>query len=377
MCVKSRRLDVAQICMGNMRFARGAKAVREAQEEEKHQLEPQLAMVALQLNMKDEAKDLYQQCGRSDLLTKTLISSGEFDKALDLAKTKNRINLKHTHYKIAQNNETLGEYERAIEHYELSGTAAKEVPRMLWKNGLVDRLKHYVDQSGHKEALKWWAQFQESQGQLEAAVNYYKRSEDYGSVVRIFIQQGNMSKAQQVVLESNSSTACFHLARALEMAGDYKEAIQFYARANKLNQAIVLAREHSFDQEVLKLSLKSSKPVQAQSAIYFEKKMRWEGAARLFHASGNTKKALDLCKKYNLYEVMKDISTDIASQSLKAGGAGAPEAETANVAKTAQFFIDNEQYDKAVHILVSSKEVEEAIALCEQYNVQITEELAQ
>lgn len=45
--------------MGNMRFARGAKAVREAQEEEKHQLEPQLAMVALQLNMKDEAKDLY------------------------------------------------------------------------------------------------------------------------------------------------------------------------------------------------------------------------------------------------------------------------------------------------------------------------------
>lgn len=97
------------------------------------------------------------------------------------------------------------------------------------------------------------------------------------------------------------------------MAGDYKEAIQFYARANKLNQAIVLAREHSFDQEVLKLSLKSSKPVQAQSAIYFEKKMRWEGAARLFHASGNTKKALDLCKKYNLYEVMKDISTDIAS----------------------------------------------------------------
>ncbi len=87
--------------------------------------------------------------------------------------------------------------------------------------------------------------------------------------------------------------------------------------------------------------------------------MRWEGAARLFHASGNTKKALDLCKKYNLYEVMKDISTDIASQS------GPKDAESANVAKTAQFFIDNEQYDKAVHILVSSKEIDEALALCE------------
>lgn len=27
MCVKTRRLDVAEICIGNMRFGRGAKAV--------------------------------------------------------------------------------------------------------------------------------------------------------------------------------------------------------------------------------------------------------------------------------------------------------------------------------------------------------------
>ena len=28
MCVKTKRLDVTEICIGNMRFARGAKAVR-------------------------------------------------------------------------------------------------------------------------------------------------------------------------------------------------------------------------------------------------------------------------------------------------------------------------------------------------------------
>jgi intraflagellar transport protein 140 len=27
MCVKTKRLDVAEICIGNMRFARGARAV--------------------------------------------------------------------------------------------------------------------------------------------------------------------------------------------------------------------------------------------------------------------------------------------------------------------------------------------------------------
>lgn len=34
MCVKSKRLDVAEICLGNMRFARGARAVRESKNEE-------------------------------------------------------------------------------------------------------------------------------------------------------------------------------------------------------------------------------------------------------------------------------------------------------------------------------------------------------
>jgi intraflagellar transport protein 140 len=45
MCVKTGRLDVAEICIGNMRFARGAKAVREAKKEPEHQAK--LAMVAI------------------------------------------------------------------------------------------------------------------------------------------------------------------------------------------------------------------------------------------------------------------------------------------------------------------------------------------
>ena len=36
MCVKTNRLDVAEICIGNMRFARGAKAVREAKKEKEY-----------------------------------------------------------------------------------------------------------------------------------------------------------------------------------------------------------------------------------------------------------------------------------------------------------------------------------------------------
>lgn len=51
MCVKCKRLDVAEICIGNMKFARGARSIREAKKEP--EIETQLAMVAIQLGMVD------------------------------------------------------------------------------------------------------------------------------------------------------------------------------------------------------------------------------------------------------------------------------------------------------------------------------------
>ena len=45
MCVKTKRLDVAMVCLGNMRFARGAKSTRETEGEK--EIEARLAMVAI------------------------------------------------------------------------------------------------------------------------------------------------------------------------------------------------------------------------------------------------------------------------------------------------------------------------------------------
>ena len=96
MCVKTKRIDVALVCLGNMRFARGAKAARETDNEK--ELDARLAMVAIQLNMLDDAKELYKSCGRYDLLCKLYPSCGEWDEAIAIAAKYNRINLKNTHY---------------------------------------------------------------------------------------------------------------------------------------------------------------------------------------------------------------------------------------------------------------------------------------
>jgi intraflagellar transport protein 140 len=112
-----------------MRFARGARVVRETENE--RELEAKLAMVAIQLNMIDDAKELYKECGRYDLLCKLHSACGEWDEAIEVAEKYNRINLKNTHFAMAKHFESIGAIDDAIRHYVMSETYKSEVPRML------------------------------------------------------------------------------------------------------------------------------------------------------------------------------------------------------------------------------------------------------
>jgi intraflagellar transport protein 140 len=106
MCVKTKRLDVAEVCLGNMGHARGAAAVHAAKEEQRqleafnvptksrdirhprpqdhpqkpnnllHEVEVPIAMVAIQLGLLDDAARLYRDVGRFDLLHKLYQAAG-------------------------------------------------------------------------------------------------------------------------------------------------------------------------------------------------------------------------------------------------------------------------------------------------------------
>ena len=49
MCVKTKRLDVASVCLGNMKSARAARALRKAMKEPEH--DARVAILAVQLDM--------------------------------------------------------------------------------------------------------------------------------------------------------------------------------------------------------------------------------------------------------------------------------------------------------------------------------------
>ena len=298
MCVKTKRLDVAQVCLGNMRFARGARVVRETDKE--REVEARLAMVAIQLNMIDDAKELYKECGRYDLLCKLHQSCGEFEEAVEVSEKYNRINLKNTHFTMAKHFEGIGAIDDAIRHYIFSETHRSEVPRMLCALGLFDRLQQFVQTQKEPELYKWWAQYLEAQGLVQDALGFYRLALDYGSVVRLLCSGGDLGGAMKLALETNDAQACFHLARHYEQLGNIRDAIVYYSKSQRLHHAIRLAKECGYDQEVMTMSLMSSKPIMVQSASYFERKGKFDKAVSLYMRGGNKKKAMDLAMRHNI-----------------------------------------------------------------------------
>ena len=205
MCVKNKRLDVAKVCLGNMRFARGAKAAREAENEK--EIEAKLGLLSIQLNMIEEAKDLFEQCGRYDLLCDMLTASGEWEEAINIADKNNRINLKNIYYQMAQHYEQSGEFLLAIENYVKSNTHVREVPRMLYKNGMLDRLEKFIHERKEAALYKWWAQYKESKNDIGEAMNYYQKAEDHASLVRLFILSKDLNAAMQTAMETQDPAA--------------------------------------------------------------------------------------------------------------------------------------------------------------------------
>lgn len=79
MCVQTGRLDVAKICLGHLSQARSVRAIRKAMEDNTLEADAKTAVLAIELNMIEEAENLYKKCGRFDLLNRLLQCCGRFE----------------------------------------------------------------------------------------------------------------------------------------------------------------------------------------------------------------------------------------------------------------------------------------------------------
>ncbi|XP_005349174.1 intraflagellar transport protein 140 homolog isoform X2 [Microtus ochrogaster] len=363
MCVKTQRLDVAKVCLGNMGHARGARALREAEREP--ELEARVAMLAIQLGMLEEAEQLYKKCKRYDLLNKLYQASDQWQRAVEVAELHDRVHLRTTYYNYAKHLEASADCGLALSYYEKSDTHRFEVPRMLSED--LQSLELYINRMKDKTLWRWWAQYLESQAEMDTALRYYELAQDYFSLVRIHCFQGNIQKAAEIANETGDWAASYHLARQYESQDEVKQAVHFYTRAQAFNNAIRLCKENGLDDQLMNLALLSSPEDMIEAARYYEEKgEQMDRAVMLYHKAGHFSKALELAFTTQQFAALQLIAEDLDEKS-----------DPALLARCSDFCIEHRQFEKAVELLLAAKKYHEALQLCLEQNMTITEEMAE
>ncbi|XP_030906145.1 intraflagellar transport protein 140 homolog isoform X4 [Melopsittacus undulatus] len=266
---------------------------------------------------------------------------------------------------------TVGDMDEAfksiklIKSYEKSDTHRFEIPRMFSED--LQALESYINKMKDKNLWKWWAQYLESQSEMESALKYYALAQDYFSLVRVHCFQGNIQKAAEIANETGNWAASYHLARQYESQDEIKQAVHFYTRAQAFNNAIRLCKEHNLDDQLMNLALLSSPEDMIEAACYYEEKgEQMDRAVMLYHKAGHFSKALELAFATQQFGALQLIAEDLDERS-----------DPALLARCSDFFIEHTQYEKAMEMLLTAKKYHEALQLCLKQNLTITEEMAE
>ncbi|RZF46866.1 hypothetical protein LSTR_LSTR008247 [Laodelphax striatellus] len=361
LCVKTRRLDVAGVCLGRMGDARGVAALRQAQSYP--QLEARLATLAVHLGLIEEAEKLFESCGRWDLLNKMLQGLDEWERALQLAEEKDRIHVRHTCHAYARYLEERGDTEAAADMYRRADTHRSHVTRMLLDQPLA--LESYVIKSKDPALYKWWAQYMESSGDMELAMKYYKDAGDHLSMVRVMCFLEEFDRAAEIASRSSDKAACYHLARQYENMGHVQEAVHFFTRATAYANAIRMCKEQHLDDQLWSLALSAGPREQTEAARHLESTAP-DRAVLLYHRAGLFRTALDLAFRCEQFETVQLIATELD-----------PDIDAELLVKCAQFFIEKEHFEKAVSLLAIARKYKDGVSLCWERSVPLTEELAE
>ena len=376
-CIKTKRLDVLEVCLSNMRFERGIKAFREA----RHEKEPEakLAKVAMHLNLIDEAKKLLKEVNRWDVLIKFYICIGEYEKAIETAKENDRIDLQNTYYRIAQHYEQTGEIDEAINYYKLSGLGNKEIPRMLISLNLIDKLEETLKEDDNPESLLRLASYLESQEEYEEALEYYQKADDIQNIIRLYLKENKIDEAIKVFEEGKEKfktkkeqkylrgymDGAYLIGNYYEKNNSIKNAIDYYRTSGRYNQAFRLAKEKGLDKEIENLGTIAPKNTQNLIAEYFEKNNKLDKAIDLYLKGSNIRKGLNLCLATNQLDKIRDISQKSEIKNDKD-----------TLKALAEYFSVQNDHEKALELFIKIKDYENAMKICENHKVKISQETA-
>jgi len=82
----------------------------------------------------------------------------------------------------------------------------------------------------------------ESNGDMDGALDYYEKSGDTLSLVRVQCFCEKFEQAIKIASESDDKAACYHLARQLENTNQVNKSIEFFCKAQAYGNAIRLCK---------------------------------------------------------------------------------------------------------------------------------------
>lgn len=289
-CVHRKRLDVASVCLAKMNNIKGALALHMAMEDPKLSDISRTGILAIHLGMLDEAKSLFEEDGRFDLLSRmTAATRGGLEKILKTpVEGEAALLVKNIHYRLACLKRETGELDSAISHFEKADVDVPHVPRMLLHSGQIDALKKRVESSQKQELKLWWAHYLESQGDLDTALEAYSAADDQGARARLLCHTDRVKEAQLLV---DNKAAAYYIARYFELQPDQmEEAIKYYMKSGAYSAAVRCATEAQLWDQVMRAGSSvapnggNSHTLLAAAAL--ERAGRAPAAAHLYHQAG-------------------------------------------------------------------------------------------
>ncbi|UJR28505.1 hypothetical protein I4U23_009743 [Adineta vaga] len=362
MCVLNRRADVAKICLGKMGLFRGARALRAVDQDNP---DTKIAVLAIHLNMKEEAEKILLQSKQYDLLNQLYQSTNEWEKAIDIATHYDRIHLRNTFYNYAKHFEENNQLDKAIEYYEKSGTQITEVRRMFLDRKDMTGYKAYTANKNDPKLFRWWGRYFESRGKIDDALGCYRKANDNLSLCRLLCEQDQPTKAIELCSDTGNKAACYHMARYFEKKGDFKQAIAYFQQASAISNAMRLCRDNRLDEYMANIAVQGTPDDMLEAARYFQTlPMQEDRAILLYHKAGLTSKAIDLAFKHERYSALAQIADSVGKN-----------VDPTQATRMADYFMQLKQFDKAVDLLAAIDRVDEAADLAIRNEIPLTEEL--
>lgn len=235
---------------------------------------------------------------------------------------------------------------------------------------------------------------------METALHLYEQAKDTLSMTRLLCYFGREDEVCELVTATNHAAAVYHLAAHYESKNNMAQAIHFYTVAKAYTNAIRLCKvrcvqfvlflisfilirfarvneclhlylfinlqEYNMLEELWPLAILASRHSQIDVAKFYEDNDQPDRAVLLYHKAGLLHKALDVAFRTRQYSALQLIIMDVNADS-----------DPALIHKCANYFMQNDQIDKAVDLLATGKDYMAALDLIQQHNIVLSEELAE